>query len=400
VKAIGATPPIEASGSPATGGGAGRRGHLDAVDVIRVVMVAGVIAVHVVGQTTSGGDVLAEGLTSILHLNREVFFVLTAFVLTYTYGPRHGWSLRKFWAKRYLYIGVPYLVWTGIYYLADGSERTSWLHALHTLMTDVLQGTARYHLYFLLVTMQIYAVFPLLLWLLRATKRHHGVLLAGALAFQLALTTVLHYRLWFPAWLGFWLNHPDPYVMSYVFYVVAGGIAATHFEEATAWVRGHARTVGALVAGGFLLAVAVYCLDHYGFGQDPAQAGEVFQPMVAFTSAAAVAGLYALGVRWADRGEGRRFRRTVAIAADTSFGVYLAHPLLLQVITIVAAPIVQPAFEGRTSSLVVLPVDFLVVMPLLFVVTAVVMRGVRHTVASLPLAGRPRLARAGAGGRE
>lgn len=390
-------PPPGPEASPSPVADRGKRGHLDALDVIRVVMVYGVIAVHIVGFTTSGNDTLAEGLTGILHLNREVFFVLSAFVLTYTYGARTGWSVRKFWARRYLFIGVPYLVWTGLYYLANGSEHTTLGHAFHRLVTDILQGTARYHLYFLLVTMQIYLVFPALLWLLRATRRHHGVLVGAALAFQLALTTVLHYRIAFPAWLGWWLNHPDPYVFSYVLYIVGGGVAAMHLDQVTAWVRSHRRAVAALVAAGFAVGIAVYCFDHFALGQNPVQAGEVFQPMVAVTSAAAVVGLYALGLYWADRGPHRPFRRTVDIASDGSFGIYLAHPMLLQLLFGLLPGAQAAAGSGRWPSWAVLPVILLVVAPLIFVVTGFLVRAARYTPLSLPLTGRPGLARRGGG---
>src|SRR5438270_6877104 len=162
----------------------GGRRHLDAVDVVRVAMIAGVIAVPVLAYTTSPTDVTVGAVTALLHVNRDVFFFLTAFVLTYSYAGRRGWSLRRFWWKRYLFVGVPYVVWTVVYLLADGGPFRPWAEPLHRLAVDLLTGSARYHLYFLLVTMQIYAVFPVLLWLLRATRRHHGALLVAGLGFQ------------------------------------------------------------------------------------------------------------------------------------------------------------------------------------------------------------------------
>jgi peptidoglycan/LPS O-acetylase OafA/YrhL len=389
---------------PAPGGAAGvpagapARRHLDAIDVVRMVMVSGVIAVHVVGFTTNPTDVLAGAANSILHINREVFFALTPFVLVYAYGRRTGWSLAKFWKRRYLFVGAPYLTWTVLYYLADGSEHAPWARALHRMVTDVAQGTARYHLYFLLVTMQVYAVFPLLLWLLKRTRRHPWALLGACAAIDLAFTADRHYNLPHPGFLSFFFVHADPLAISYVFFLVAGGVAAMHFDKVTGWVRDHPRAVGLIVTGGLGLTLASYCFDHYALGQNAAQAGEVFQPMVLVATTAAVTGLYALGVRWADRGEARRFKRTVAYAADASFGVFLVHPLLIQVLSTVAGPVTRSAADGRIPSWVVLPVDFLVVVPCIFVVAAVAVRLVRHTAFSLALTGRPRLLPGSAGG--
>ena len=382
-------------GRPEAPPAAGRLPHLDAVDLVRVSMVAGVIAVHVVSYTTDPTDAVAGAATAILHVNREVFFFLSAFVLAYSYGSRQGWSLAKFWKKRYLFVGAPYVAWTVLYFLADGGAYRPWAAPAHRLLDDLLAGTARYHLYFLLVTMQIYAVFPLLLWLLKATRRHHVALLGAALAVQCAFTAALHYfpvpAVHAPGLLGSWMRHPDPILGSYVLYLVAGGVAAMHLGELAAWVRSHRRAVLLLVAGGLAAGLAGYVLDHTVGGMDPAAAGEVFQPMVAVTTAAAVAGLFALGLRWADRGPQRRFAGSIRAGSDATFGVYLAHPLLLQGLLIVAAPLATPAAAGRIPAALVLLADLLVVVPLLLVFSAYVVRWTRRTPASLFVTGRPRM---------
>jgi peptidoglycan/LPS O-acetylase OafA/YrhL len=372
-----------------------RRPHLDAVDIVRVAMIAGVIAVHVVAYTTNPEDLVVGAANALLHVNREVFFFLTTFVLCYSYGSRHGWSLTSFWKRRYLFVGVPYIAWSLLYFVADGGPYRPWSAPAHRLLADLLTGTARYHLYFLLVTMEIYAAFPLLLWLLRVTRRHHGLLLAVSLAVQTAFTATLHYLReaapHAPGLLGSWMRHPDPVVFSYQLYLVAGGIAALHLEELAAWVRNHRGTVRLLVAGGLAAGLGSYVFDHLAAGMDAAAAGEVFQPMIAITTAASVLGLFALGVRWADRGPERRFRRAIRAGSDATFGVYLAHPLLLQGLLVVAAPLATRMVAGEIPSGVVLPLDLLVVVPLLLAASVIVVAWTRRTPASLMVAGRPQL---------
>lgn len=368
--------------------------HLDAVDFIRLYMVAGVIAVHLVGFTTNPTDLLAGAVGNILHLNREVFFVLTAFVLTYGYGSRTGWSVWKFWKKRYLLIGVPYVVWTVVYFFADGSEHRAWSLAVRRFATDLAQGIARYHLYFLLVTMQIYLLFPALLWLLRKTRGRHGLVVTVALAYQVAYTVLFHYRMHHPAVVNILFAHADPLITSYLFYVVAGGVAAMHLDEVRTFVRTRPKAVVALVIAGFGVALLAYVVDAYGLGQNAAQAGEVFQPSVIFSSTAAILGLYALGLRWADKGDQRRWRRTAAIAADTSFAVYLVHPLVIQWFVAIFAPLATRGVNNQIPSLAVIPVDLFLIVPALYVLSALAMRLVRYTPLSLALTGRPRRARA------
>src|SRR4030081_582657 len=120
--------------------------------------------------------------------------------------------------------------------------------------------------------MEIYALFPLLLWLVRGAPRHHALLLAASLAVQTAFTATLHYLRdaapHAPGLLGAWMRHPDPVVFSYQLYLVAGGIAALHVEELAGWVRNHRSTVRLLVAGGLAAGLASYLFDHVAAGMD------------------------------------------------------------------------------------------------------------------------------------
>ena len=62
----------------------------------------------------------------------------------------------------------------------------------------LMVATGYYQLYFLLVIMQFYLVFPLVLMLLRRTRGHHGLVVACAVLAQVAIAIGLHWHL-FPA---------------------------------------------------------------------------------------------------------------------------------------------------------------------------------------------------------
>ncbi|HEY4702145.1 MAG TPA: hypothetical protein VIH64_09660, partial [Streptosporangiaceae bacterium] len=57
------------------------RGHVYAVDLLRVLTFAAVIAVHIVTTVNPPDSVPAGGTAMLLHFTREAFFALTAFVL-------------------------------------------------------------------------------------------------------------------------------------------------------------------------------------------------------------------------------------------------------------------------------------------------------------------------------
>ena len=374
------------------------RQRLHAVDLMRVITVAGVIAVHVVSFTNPPGNVAAGAVTMLLHANREVFVCLTALVLAYGYSD-HRWRpgrLGRFWARRYWLVGVPYVVWSVVYVLADGGAVASPLAWLRQLGSDLLSGAARYHLYFLLVTMQLYLVFPLLQQLIRATRGHHRALLVVSLILQLALTGAIDGRLGAPGLLGAWLAHPDALLPSYQLYVIVGMVMADHLEGLSEWVRRHWPLVAAGVPVAAGAAVACYLDGVYWGRLAPLEAARVFQPAVVVESLAVILGLYGLGVLWAGRLR-RGAGRLVGEGADASFGIYLAHPLVLQGVLALAAGtgLLDILAQAPTPDRVAL--GLLGVVPLILVLSWVPVRLARSGWLSVPMAGRqPRYAAAGA----
>ncbi len=152
-----------------------RRGHVYEADVVRVLTFACVIAVHTISHTESDTSVPANGVEMLLHFTREAFFALTGFVLLHQSLSRpEPLAARTFWRRRIVVVGVPYIAWSVIY---TGIEATTsfgtWTSELRHLGSNLAYGTAWYHLYFLLVSMQIYLLWPLIDRLVRATARHH-----------------------------------------------------------------------------------------------------------------------------------------------------------------------------------------------------------------------------------
>ncbi|NJC71133.1 acyltransferase [Planosporangium thailandense] len=361
--------------------------HLAPVDVVRVLTVALVIAVHTVAQQPGGVRLAGGALLTVMHVSREVFFLLTAFVLGYSHRDRAPSRWWKFWRRRYLLVGVPYLVWSAVYFLADGEPLRPAGRALAGFAHDLLTGAARYHLYFLLVSMQMYLVFPVLRRVLAATRRQHGWLLAGAAVYQFGVYAAVQQASALGPLPG-WLRDPGPYLPSYLGFVVAGGVAAWHAEEflrvtgdRTPWILAGC---GAVVAAG----VAVFFVRACWLGQAPVAASAVFQPVVVAESVGIAWALLALGLAWQRR---RAFgRRLVRSASDASFGVYLAHPLLLQGLLAASAATGLATAAGRLPDPVVTAVAVTVVVPLTYLICWLGVAAGRRTPLSLALTGRPR----------
>lgn len=353
--------------------------HLYYVDLIRVLTVGLVIGTHVLALAPVAPTVLVGALGMVFHVSREVFFLLTAFVLTYSTGRKKvRWP--RFWQRRYLFVVVPYVVWTVLYFFADGAP---FLGA--TFVQQLLTGTARYHLYFLLVSMQIYLVFPLIRALLRATAGRHGLLLALSAVFQLTFAYAVQHQ-WDLGPLSGWVRAPDALLPSYLGYVLVGSIAAWHRDALVGWTREHVRLVFGGAATVVALSIVVYLVQVWGGGQTPLQASVVFQPVVAVESAAIAWTFLAAGLLWQE--SGRFGEKLVTAGSDASFGVYLLHPLLLQGALLGATSIRLVDVAQTVPNAVVLAVLVLVFLPLLYLVSGLVTAAVRHTPVSLALTGR------------
>ena len=356
--------------------------HLHDVDVVRFTTVLGVLCVHATSlmlpSTEASGAALA-----VLHVTREVFLFLSAFVLAYSV--RLPLVARSFWRRRFPLVVAPYVMWSAIYVLADG-DLGSPAAVVARFCRDLLSGAARFHLYFLLLTFQLYVVFPWVrAWLAR--RSHHRRILIFAFIWQVLFTAAIHYRLDLPVPISTWLSHPGTWLPSYVLYVVAGILAALHFDQVRAQVRRHRRMIGIGTVIVFGLGLVTYELEVRVGHLSPLHAGEVFAPAVVVESMAAIAGQFALGL-WVAERAGPRTLRLLRTSSDVSFGVYLAHPLLYQgFLTILADLGVHQGLGGLPTGVGLLLV-LAVIAPMTYACTAVGVWLLRRTPLSMALTGR------------
>lgn len=316
------------------------RSHLHELDLIRIITALGVVGVHVAYysaflNTTATGAAIQHGVESSLHFTREIFMFTTAFVLVYAYAGK-PFALKTFWRKRGIGVVLPYIAWTVLYvWLSAPQQPLPRLAASSAL--DTLTGNASYQLYYILLTIEFYLIFPLFLRILPFLDRHRWKALAISGVLELALMAVDYHTLQLPAVLAtptgrFLSAFQDRFVLVYQFYFVLGGLAALHLETVRAWVLRH----GTLLVGGFALALAGFW-GHYllaigPLGESVTYAKSVLQPVMVVYSIAVLGLLGWLACRWAmarTKAGVPRGARTWQTLADASFGVYLIHPVFL-----------------------------------------------------------------------
>jgi peptidoglycan/LPS O-acetylase OafA/YrhL len=370
--------------SSATTGTRVRATHVHEVDVVRVLTFACVIAVHTLAVTNAATNPFTGGIAMLLHFTRESFFWLTGFVLVHQYGRRHL-HVGRFYRRRLLVVGVPYVAWSLIYTVLQRVDQSGrWNTFWSDFGRNLAFGQAWYHLYFVLVSLQIYLLFPVIAALLRATARHHVALLVCSAAVQLVTLVADEYLTPWPGWTNWLTGHQDALVWNYQFWVLLGAVVAYHLESVRAWLDDRSTPVMWAIGAVFVVVVAVY-VGRVAAGTAPAEASVVLQPVMLPWAMAAIAGLLLLGTVYA-RNLGGTWQRVVEIGSDRSFGIFLVHPLGLWLLLWVG-----DGWVGRTVPNPALTIVAYVVVVVASVIATEVMR---RSPLSLPLTGRPMLHRA------
>jgi len=347
---------------------------------MRPVKQAGVVSSHSIQFFAAAGAGVSTGAALLLlHVSREGFFFVSACMLTYAYSDLNRSGLRRYYWRRFLSVGVPYLCWTLIYFLF--LMPTTHYHSVASALSHLgsMASTGYYQLYFLLVIMQFYLVFPLVLLLLRKTSGHHGLVFAVAALAQVAMCVLTHWRLLPP----FMMKYAGQDVLEYVLYLAGGCVVACHLEQVDAWVRGHARLILTLTVVAGLAAEGIYFLAQHGVTTVLGSGNDAFQPSVIPFNVGAITCGYLAGVALVRPGRSRVTRAVVRSGSDNAYGIYLSHLLVLTTL----------AWLGwrHLNSVIPWPLLCLLTVGIIFAVCTPLTALLARTPLAVPLTGRSRV---------
>jgi len=322
------------------------RRHLYEVDLMRGFVMLFVLSVHTLSafigilSSSKSAFMIMSGILTSLHFTRETFMFITGLVLFVTYYHSEFNPLR-FWLKRLTLVAVPYVAWNVVYILSEGTYEPSFTWSfsaiLHELGNSLMFGN-QFFLYYVLVSIQLYVVFPLLLFGLRKTERWHVHIfilsfLAELIFMYLSKSVLPHIRAAsLPLILRDMDVHRAEFVLTYQFWFIAGGIFSAHYSEIRDYIVRHARALWIAFGVILLLLYGHYILDSLVLGESYGQATTVLQPiMIPYSLMVTVIALL-LGCGWASRRlrmRWRHFSRFVKLASETSFGIFLVQPFPL-----------------------------------------------------------------------
>jgi peptidoglycan/LPS O-acetylase OafA/YrhL len=353
------------------------RHRLDHVDAMRPVKQAGVISTHSVPYFAPMAASTGSGATLLLlHVSREGFFFISACMLTYAYADLNRAGLRRFYWRRFLSVGIPYLCWSVIYFLYSlPTSHYASVTAVFRGLASVV-STGYYQLYFLLVIMQFYLAFPFVLMLLRRTRGYHGHVIAVTVLAQVAIAIGMHWNL-FPREM---VRFGQQDVVSYPLYLVGGCVVAFHIDQVHAWVCAHARLIVAMTVAAALAAEGIYFLAANGVTTVLGSGSDPFQPSVIPFNVGAVACGYLAGVALVRPRRSRQAKAVVRSGSENAYGIYLSHMLFITILTRVG--------WGRLTSAIPWPMLCLVTVAIVFAFGMALTSFLARTPLAAPLTGR------------
>ncbi|MFZ0664969.1 MAG: acyltransferase, partial [Acidimicrobiales bacterium] len=282
-------------------------------------------------------------------------------------------DIKRFWRRRLVAIGLPYVSWTLIYWaigLAGSAAFT--LSALKHLGFLVLTGY--FQLYFLAVLLQFCVLFPLVAWLLKRTTGHHVALFVGSLMFQGLYTAALHWEL-VP-----WWHSEGRVVVSYQLYLVAGCLTAIHYKAINRWLITHVRLLVLATTGFAILVEGWFWLARTPTFSFLGSSSDAFHPILIPFNLAAIGLIYVAGVALVSPRRSQTVRRGAHIGSDNAYCIYLSQVLLLQFLV----------FLGwrRLEHVVPWPLAVAGAVAAVFVLGCLLGEILARTPLALPLAGR------------
>lgn len=210
------------------------RAYLREVDLVRALAILGVLTVHASALTTVTLPVtsalypLYNFLNIAFKYGTPTFIFLSAFVLFHTYGDRpvDRALLRRFYGRRLAFVIVPYVGVSALFILIKQfvwHGFPGWQEWLRDFAYRLATGTAHAHLYFIVISIQFYLVFPLLLLIFQRHRR------LAVHTFWLGF--VLQ---WLFVWLNgaFWhLPNKGSWAFSYLSVYLLGAGFGMHYRE-------------------------------------------------------------------------------------------------------------------------------------------------------------------------
>jgi len=268
------------------------------------------------------------------------FIFITGMVLFYNYDGRLRYGL--FLRNRFSDILVPYILWSAVYFTVNQGWNGDIGYRLVAFAANLATGKNNYHLWYIVMIVPFYALFPVLRSLMRACAkiipfRWRAAALTGTAFICLFLVHHLYRISAFmskadiPFLTPYFTTYADRNFLYFAFYFILGAAAGMAPDRWAYWlVRGKA----------VYWAVFVLLLGYYAYAtvlSFASPAGmhisfnglSLLRPLMTLFLLSSVFVFYALSKAWSES-SGPVGLKVMTGLGRYSYGAYLAHALMLR----------------------------------------------------------------------
>jgi peptidoglycan/LPS O-acetylase OafA/YrhL len=312
------------------------RTHIPELQLVRALAILGVLTVHASAMATitmkeSAYYYFYNLINTVMRFGTPTFILLSSFVLFYSYSsrPLNGKLLAGFYKKRLLYILIPYVVFSAVYfaYVRELSNLPLLSpDSIGEFLRKLMMGEAYSHLYFVFISIQFYLLFPVVLW---AAKRWSRLVLWFVpLGFALQWAFVLLN-------LNYWqLPNKGSWAPTYFSLFFLGATLGIYYPKIKGWLAMTRDNLNAgraslwlLVWGAWLVASAAHVTVWYNARlHGTIYPAELYEFL--WNAQAVLAALVLLHAAFfIQRHLPKRFSAMLNRLGQLSFGIYLVHLL-------------------------------------------------------------------------
>ncbi len=350
-----------------------KKKYLYEVDLMRCMFIFMVLLNHTtslfsatLGQSSTGAGRFLVTTHLMLHFPRFGFMFVTGLVLFLQYYHKDHVNWWQFWKKRYKGSGIPYLVWNLVFMggMLAGAGALTFSNYANQSLEAILHGS-QFYLYYIMVVMQLYLIFPLLITLFKKLPNHHGAILITSGLLQLAFLIYAKYiypELDTSGW-PYFFKYYGVNVLSYQFYFIAGGYTSIHYPEVKEWLLSHTRFIYWGTAAVALGTLGLYWFDTAVLNLGQHRANLIHQPYMLIYAFFTISLVIIVSLKYAaHRTEPawQPFAKAVGLSSKVSFGIYLVQTIPLTILSQVLAALKNVVSPGLILGL--LPIGYLFVL--------------------------------------
>lgn len=290
--------------------------HLQEFDLLRALATFTVIAIHITAAYVLISPLGYIG-NQLARFAVPLFIILSGFLLYNADLNGNGFKIGDFYRRRFDRILWPYILWTCFYVFLGGMIGGNPGLAIKQLPVHLLWGTGSYHLYFLVIMIQLYLLYPLFRMTL---QKKPAILIAGSFLLTL-LAQIFLYLIMLgkisidPAYNSFNLV----FFPVWLFYFVLGMWAAQEKEHWQQKLAGKELLLTCI----WVISLTLLFLDSHYTGAY----GSSIRPSVMLYTISSYFLFYALARHGQHRKAG-----LIHWIAQQSFLIYLIHPAILSAV--------------------------------------------------------------------